>query len=476
MLFNTPEYYFFFFPIVTIAYFYFATKTTHSITHCFLTAASFAFYAYWDYRFLPLLIGSITLNYTFSIWVTKSKLLLTFGIVSNLLTIAYYKYFFLLTNGFTDPINGDYSTNTIPLAISFFTFQQIAYLIDCRTNAKENPTFLDYALFISFFPQLIAGPIVRSSEFIPQLKKRIHFNKRNLNKGITIFTIGLFKKFAIGDTLGIWVDNFYQLETFPGYFAWLAAISYTLQLYYDFSGYTDMAIGSALVLNINLPQNFNSPLKALSVSDFWKRWHLTLTRWLRDYLYIPIGGNRNGETRRRINVFIVFLAGGLWHGSNWTFVTWGFAHAIALTIESFWKKGHIKLPKALAWTGTFIFVCLSFISFRSNNLGQAIQIYEKLFDFSTPTTTSFFTVLDNWIWLLPPNDFDNFTINNICGTSFLTFTIILTLITPNTQKLLRHLDSPTHPIFASLVKIGTMTTALFCAFHEGTRQFLYFQF
>jgi D-alanyl-lipoteichoic acid acyltransferase DltB (MBOAT superfamily) len=221
------------------------------------------------------------------------------------------------------------------LAISFFTFQQIAYLVDSYKGETKEYDFLNYILFVSFFPQLIAGPIVHHKEMMPQfanLKNKI-FSPNNFAKGLFILAMGLFKKVVIADTLALWANNGYNNHMEMSFFnAWIVTLAYTFQLYFDFSGYTDMAIGSGLMFNIKLPSNFNSPYKSLNLQDFWRRWHITLSRWLRDYIYIPLGGSKKGEYRAIFNIIITFFLGGLWHGAGWTFIFWGFYHGIGLTI------------------------------------------------------------------------------------------------------------------------------------------------
>jgi D-alanyl-lipoteichoic acid acyltransferase DltB (MBOAT superfamily) len=316
----------------------------------------------------------------------KSKMVLFIGILFNLLLLGYFKYMdFFIKN-----INDIFDENiallhlALPLAISFFTFQQIAYLVDSYKGETEEYDFLNYTLFITFFPQLIAGPIVHHKEMMPQFasKKNSFINFKHISLGLFIFSIGLFKKLVIADSLAIWVNygysNLVDLNTIE---AWIVSFSYTFQLYFDFSGYTDMAIGSALLFNIKLPTNFNSPYKALSIQDFWRRWHMTLSKFLRDYIYIPLGGNKKGNIRLYFNLLITFLIGGMWHGAGWTFIIWGALHGIALIVHRIWLQLNIKMYSFLAFFLTFNFINITWVFFRAKDVSDAIYMLNKMFVF-----------------------------------------------------------------------------------------------
>jgi D-alanyl-lipoteichoic acid acyltransferase DltB (MBOAT superfamily) len=322
-------------------------------------------------------------NYKFS-----KKVLLIFGIVANIAVLAYFKYF----DFFIENINLVLSTKIeplhllLPLAISFFTFQQISYLVDSYRKETKEYDFLNYALFVTFFPQLIAGPIVHHKEMMPQFAKARNKvkNYRNISIGVFIFSIGLFKKVVIADTFAVWAtEGFDVVTTLSVVEAWIASLSYTFQLYFDFSGYTDMAIGAALLFNIKLPINFNSPYKATSIQDFWRRWHITLSRFLRDYIYIPLGGNRKGEFRTYANLMATFILGGIWHGAGWTFIFWGFLHGMALVIHRAWNKLGFKLNSLLAWFITFNFINISWVFFRAKEWDDAIRVLSAMFNFSS---------------------------------------------------------------------------------------------
>ncbi len=317
----------------------------------------------------------------------RKKSLLIFGIVSNLSLLGYYKYsdFFIENINILTNSNVPLLHMMLPLAISFFTFQQIAYLVDSYRGETKEYDFLNYALFVTFFPQLIAGPIVHHKEMMPQFsqKENKYINYHNVALGLFIFSIGLFKKIVIADTFAIWATEGFDVSSTLGFYqAWATSLSYTFQLYFDFSGYTDMAIGVALLFNIRLPINFDSPYKALSIQDFWRRWHITLSRFLKDYIYIPLGGNRKGELRTYTNLFMTFLLGGIWHGAGWTFIFWGFLHGAALVIHRAWSKLQIKMPLLLAWFLTFNFINIAWVFFRAKEWDDAIKVLRGMFGLS----------------------------------------------------------------------------------------------
>lgn len=307
------------------------------------------------------------------------KIILVFGIVANLSLLGYFKYADFFIENINLLTGKEYKLLhlALPLAISFFTFQQITYLVDSYRGETKGYNFLNYALFVTFFPQLIAGPIVHHKEMMPQFSDANNREKNyeNIAKGLFIFSIGLFKKVIIADNLSSCVNaGFDTAEVLNFFEAWITSLSYTFQLYYDFSGYTDMAIGAALLFNIKLPTNFNSPYKATSIQDFWRRWHITLSRFLRDYIYIPLGGNRKGEYRTYTNLLTTFILGGLWHGAGWTFIFWGFLHGIALVLHRIWKEFGFSMHKILAWFITFNFINISWVFFRAKEWDDALNV------------------------------------------------------------------------------------------------------
>ena len=311
------------------------------------------------------------------------KLILILGLMFNISLLGFFKYADFIIGNVNILIQNDISLLNIilPLAISFFTFQQIAYLIDNYKGLAKEQSFLDYSLFVTFFPQLIAGPIVHHKEMMPQFSNSENHTKKNDNiaLGLFIFSIGLFKKVAIADTFAVWATAGFDGQEALNFFeAWSASLSYTFQLYFDFSAYCDMAIGAALLLNIKLPINFNSPYKALNIQDFWRRWHITLSRFLRDYLYIPLGGNQKKQTRVCVNIFIVFLLGGLWHGASWMFIIWGALHGVAMIIHRLWQNVKLKMNKILAWIITFNFINVTWVFFRADNMDAALNILKGM--------------------------------------------------------------------------------------------------
>ena len=386
MLFNSYAFIFVFLPLVFFVYFFLNKKRLSNLAKAFLVSASLFFYAYWSVYYLPILLGGIVFNFLVSKFLAKhqSKAILIFGIVCNLALLGYFKYAdFLISN-----LNAIANTNlsllhiALPLALSFVTFQQIAYLVDSYNKQTKENSFLNYCLFITFFPQLIAGPIVHHKEMMPQFANKFNLikNYKFIALGLFVFSMGLFKKSVVADIFSIFANAGFDVEgnlTFLQ--AWATSLSYTFQLYFDFSGYCDMAIGLALLFNIRLPINFNSPYKALNIQDFWHRWHITLSRFLRDYIYIPLGGNRGGQSRTYLNLFLVFLIGGLWHGAAWTFVVWGALHGVAIVIHRCWQKLNFKLNKIIAWIITFNFVNFTWIFFRAKSFKDAMRVIRGMF-------------------------------------------------------------------------------------------------
>ena len=394
MLFNSYEFIFIFLPIALLGFHLIGNNGHHRIAIAWLVGASLFFYGWWNPVYLGLILFSILFNYATGISLSHSstnksykKSVLIAGIAVNLLTLGYYKY----ANFFIDNLNALGGTHIVlhevilPLAISFFTFQQIAYLVDAYKGKTKEYNFLHYCLFVTFFPQLIAGPIVHHKEMLPQFAKEAVYKLRskNIAIGITIFSLGLFKKVVIADGLSVYATPVFSAAesgvVLTFFEAWAGALSYTFQLYFDFSGYSDMAIGIARMFGITLPINFNSPYKAASIIDFWKRWHMTLSQFLRDYLYIPIGGNRKGEVRRYTNLMITMILGGLWHGSGWTFVLWGALHGFYLIVNHLWRtllriELRTKASLFVAWLVTFLAVTISWVPFRADSLSGAMNV------------------------------------------------------------------------------------------------------
>nr|WP_315101010.1 MBOAT family O-acyltransferase [uncultured Catonella sp.] len=317
---------------ITLGVYYLLSKLDNDIyQRLFLITASLVFYGYQNTYYLLLIIFSVIINYMLSYFMTvnhiAAKPILILGIVFDILLLGYFKYF----NFILDNINFVFKTSyfvekiMLPLGISFFTFQQLSFLISIYKKEQKLGRFIDYSLFVVFFPQLVAGPIVLYNEMIPQFAKKSirYYNPKNFSRGIYIFSMGLFKKAVIADTLALFVNNGFGMENVGLIPAWITVFSYTFQLYFDFSGYCDMAIGIGRMFNVKLPINFDSPYKSASISEFWRRWHITLGRALGTYIYHPLGGNRKGLIRTCTNLMITFFISGLWHGAEWTFVIWG---------------------------------------------------------------------------------------------------------------------------------------------------------
>jgi D-alanyl-lipoteichoic acid acyltransferase DltB (MBOAT superfamily) len=403
VIFSSWQFILLFLPTSFFVYFWLNHRRLIIAGKVWLVAASLFFYAFWDIKYLPIILGSIFLNFAIGTGLSQAhkdslresqkphrganrKVVLATGIVANLLLLGYYKYTdFLLGN-----VNVVFGTSyplphiLLPLAISFFTFTQIVYLVDSYRGETAEYDLLNYSLFVTFFPHLIAGPIVHHRQIMPQFASRWTLTRRysNILKGLFIFSVGLFKKVVIADSFAVWVTAGFDGGQALGFFAaWATSLSYTFQLYFDFSGYCDMAIGASLLFNIWLPINFNSPYKALDIQDFWRRWHITLSNFLRDYLYIPLGGNRHGEYRTYLNIFVTFVLGGLWHGATWMFVIWGAMHGAALVIHRFWRAFGHPLPPVLAWIVTFMFVNVAWVFFRAKTLDDALRILHGMIEF-----------------------------------------------------------------------------------------------
>ena len=422
MIFNSYIFICAFLPIVLSLYIFFRRSSHTQLITALLVTASLFYYAWWEFSYIYLLLLSISVNYTIGRKIigstnrdkTDAKNIfflnaMTYsGVVFNLFLLGYYKYAGLLTITFND-LTGSAATVPeilLPIGISFFTFQQIAFLLDARKGIVTNPSLANYALFVTFFPQLIAGPIVHHKEMMPQFEN--HFRKcvrDNISIGLSIFVIGLFKKVVIADSFAIYADQGYSSIAMgwklSSLSAWLTAISYSFQLYFDFSGYSDMAVGLARMFGIKLPMNFNSPYKSKNIIEFWRRWHMTLSRFLRDYLYIPLGGNRNGGLRTHINVAIVMLLGGLWHGASWNFVLWGAVHGALLILNHLWQA--LQFSKSvifqnrvfftLSTLATFMLVTIAWVPFRATGFDQTKIMLSLMFSENLFDTQEFITFL-----------------------------------------------------------------------------------
>ena len=395
MLLNSYIFILAFLPLTLLCYFglsKFCKKYGNILSKVFLLLASLVFYGYFNWKYLYLIIGSILINYFICAYLIKKKesryrkLVFVLALLFNIGCLLYYKY----SNFFISNINSVFGTDFVllkimlPLGISFFTFSQIAYVIDAYSLKSPLYSFLDYALYVSFFSKVTAGPIALHSDIVPQFneKKTFVFNYDNFAKGLCLFSVGLAKKVLLADKFGIMADyGFGAIGELGSINAFLVMLAYTFQIYFDFSGYTDMAIGSGYMFNIKLPINFNSPYKALSVIDFWKRWHITLTKFFTQYLYIPLGGSRKGNFRTYLNIMIVFTVSGLWHGANWTFIVWGMLHGIGQVINRLFnmKKTESLVKNFLLWLLCFLFINFTWVIFRADSLGDAWKFIGELF-------------------------------------------------------------------------------------------------
>lgn len=388
MLFSSYEFIFAFLPVTLLVYFWLNGRRLVVAGKFWLVLSSLFFYGWWNPVYVPLILLSMGVNFVLGRELGLRRMrdgaasspgLLSLGVGLNLALLAYFKYADFFVANANALFGGDFPLPgvVLPLAISFFTFQQIAYLVDCHREGGREYDPLGYALFVCFFPQLIAGPIVHHREMMPQFASPMSLapRYRNIALGLFIFSAGLFKKVVVADSFSPWVGAGFESTAPLNFFeAWVTSLAYTFQIYFDFSGYTDMAIGCALLFNIHLPINFNSPYKATDIRDFWRRWHMTLSRFLRDYVYVPLGGNRDGRWRTLTNLFATFLLGGLWHGASWMFVIWGALHGLAMAVHRLWSEAGGRMPAWLAWLLTFNFVNVTWVFFRAHDLDAALNV------------------------------------------------------------------------------------------------------
>ncbi|EJG5567448.1 MBOAT family protein, partial [Salmonella enterica] len=334
-----------------------------------------------SYEGFYVLILSCLINYYLLLEISKNKrkLLLILSIIINISILSYFKYFHLpLSTGVLSQYKW-FSTFGMPLAISFFTFQQISIQVDSYLSKNENVNITDYLYYILFFPKLISGPITRYSDLMPQSNEKRTSRASEILAGLSIFSVGLFKKVVVSSCFSSIADSGYSSAASLTFFdSWGASLAYTMQIYFDFSGYSDMAIGSALLLGIKLPINFNSPYKSKNIREFWDRWHISLSTWLRDYVYIPLGGSRNGNVKTYINIIITFIISGAWHGSTLNFILWGSMHGIATCISRAWTNYGMRMNNFLAWLVTFLFINFSWVPFRASSLEDTLHVFKSM--------------------------------------------------------------------------------------------------
>lgn len=392
MLFNSYIFVFAFLPFTWIVYFWLNRRESNKAALTFLTIMSLIFYGYFNLSYLLIICTSICANYLisrlmygkgkYSTYIKKTAFVV--GVTFNIALIGYFKYYDFFLENCNRVFGTSFELHNIllPLGISFFTFQQVSYVIDSYRGETADYSFLEYASFVTFFPQLIAGPIVLHGELIPQFRDgtRRRPDWEWIASGLYIFAIGMAKKVLIADSLAGAVNiGFNEVSYLTSGDAWVVMLAYTLQIYFDFSGYCDMACGIAKMFHIEIPANFNSPYKAVSVVDFWNRWHMTLTRFLRNYIYFPLGGSRKGKVRTYLNIMIVFLVSGIWHGANWTFILWGLLHGIANCLTRMMKKSWDKMHLVTQWFLTFGFVNVAWVIFRADSIGDALEFLKTMF-------------------------------------------------------------------------------------------------
>ena len=400
MLFNTLAYAKFFAVVFVVSWLFARSRRVRVF---FLLGASYFFYAAWNYRFVPLIFASSTADWLLGNAIahatspSRRKTWLAATVVSNLGVLAVFKYFdfgirtaraVLASFGFHPPAFALHVA--LPVGVSFFTFESMSYVIDVyRKDIEPHPSYVEYLTFVAFFPHLVAGPIVRPRDLLPQIAGAPHWDEDAASDALYLVTVGLIKKVAIGDYLAVnLVDRVFDAPAqFSALECYAAVVGYAIQIYCDFSGYTDIAIGSARLLGIRFPKNFDSPYKAVNVQDFWRRWHISLSTWLRDYLYVPLGGNRKGTARTYVNLMLTMLLGGLWHGANFTFVAWGGLHGAALAVTRAVERARARrgVPRRTTFVGravavvlTFHFVCAAWIFFRAPTFTDAARFFHQL--------------------------------------------------------------------------------------------------
>ena len=483
MLFNSYIFVLLFFPICLVGYFGLNHFKLYRLGHIFLLGMSLWFYAFFNLEYLVIILASIGINYGIYCLLKQTetskarKYVLLAGLVANLGVLFYYKYtdFFLLN------VNRVFHTEfplqgiLLPLGISFFTFQQLSFLVDAYRGEVQTCDFLSYACFVTYFPQLIAGPIVTHDELIPQLndleKKR--FNWNNFAPGIYLFALGMAKKVLLADTFGNAVNwGFANIDSLDTTNAIITMLGYTFQIYFDFSGYCDMAIGIGKMMNIDLPINFNSPYKSLTITEFWDRWHMTLTRFFTKYVYIPLGGNRKGAMRTYINIMVVFLLSGLWHGAGWTFVFWGACHGLFSVITRRFRVFFEKLHPALNWIITFSFVNVMWVFFRADSFSSALKLLKRIATFGFGAIRSeilncFKLVELNYFIAKIPIGFPN----TYYLVAFFAIAILIVLGAKNAHEKMEEF----RPSFGKAVAtVGLLTWCVFS--FSGISTFLYFNF
>lgn len=469
MLFHSFDFLFVFLPL-TLVGFYLIPQ--HRLKLALLFVHSYLFYAYWNYKFIPLLFASTYVDFYLAKKIaasehkpTRKKLLLV-SITMNLGMLFVFKYFNFFLENLNAFVLAPLGSSSIPLVesivlpvgISFYTFQSMSYTIDLyRNHSRPYKDFLSFATYVAFFPQLIAGPIIRHSELVTQLQDAVkrRFQHEFFEKGIYLFVLGLAKKVLIADRIALAIDPvIFRIDLATTLEAWACALGYTLQLYFDFSGYSDMAIGLGLMFGLKFPPNFNSPYKARSITDFWRRWHMTLSFWLRDYLYISLGGNRQGPGRTYLNLLITMMLGGLWHGAAWTYFLWGTFHGLLLGIERVLRIEKNAIFKKIWPPLTFFLVVIGWVIFRAEGLDHAMTWLTQMFTLDGGLKLEHFTARTR----------DRFAVAFVIG-------LLLVFFAKNTNQVIDHFHPTRRKAFFSALLLITSLLML-----TEDSPFLYFQF
>lgn len=487
MLFNSYIFILLFLPLSLGGYFALNRYKKYTAASVWMLAMSLWFYAYFNISYLPLIVASVLVNYAVYCALGRCerkayrRLLLGLGVAFDLGLLFYYKYF----DFFSENINALFSADLplrgliLPLGISFFTFQQMSFVIDSYRREVPRYGFFDYALFVTYFPQLIAGPIVTHDELVPQFadRRKRAVNWDNLAGGLYLFTLGLAKKVLVADTFGNAVNAaFSSIGTLSTAEALIAMLGYTLQIYFDFSGYCDMAAGIAKMMNIDLPENFTSPYKAHSIVEFWRRWHITLTRFFTKYVYYPLGGSKKGRARTMLNIMVVFLVSGLWHGAAWTFVLWGALHGLLSVLTRLTEPVCRRVPKVIGAAITFTLVSFLWVLFRAESVSDALLFFERLFSDGSFTVSKSIAeafalpeILLCLTTLLRFNPYTAYPLSMALG--FLVAALAAVFFCPNARECARRF-APSMPKLAL-----TCILLVWCVYSlSGVSTFLYFNF
>jgi D-alanyl-lipoteichoic acid acyltransferase DltB (MBOAT superfamily) len=479
VLFNSYEFLLVFLPVVIVGYFAIARLSAFA-ANAYLAAASVVFYAWWKLDFVWILAGSIAANYFFGHKLSRDaaagharRPVLVAGIVFNLGLLGYFKYsdFFIANVNAVSGASVPLLHVALPLGISFFTFTQIAYLVDAWKGKAAEYSAVNYVLFVTFFPHLLAGPIIHHKEMMPQFAddrlKRLDWD--NLARGLALFTLGLAKKVLVADPLAPWANSgFAHAHSLSFADGWITMLAYVMQLVFDFSGYTDMALGAALMLNIRLPINFDSPYRSTNIQEFWRRWHVTLSRFLRDYVYVPLGGNRGGEVKTCVLFVVTFAIGGFWHGAAWTYVIWGTLHGLALVVFHLWRKTGLAFPRPVACAITFLFVSACLVVFRAPSLADAGAILGSIAGLNGLDLR---LTVQEWNWIsreaVPPGELAN----GLVTLATLALALVLTFTPRNSTQVAGSLALRPAQRFA----FGLLL-ALSVVYVQNATEFIYFIF